>query len=180
MEIIADRDRKLFEVFVRENEGSLMAYIRTFTRDRVLAEDLFQETMLTGWRRFDDFDTSQPLSPWLRGIAKNLIRNSWRKYSSDKLVFGEAASRMAESALAAIDEQPGDTWYEKLSALTDCVSLLPPKARALVRSTYTEGRSVKEIAVEYGLTAVAIRKRLQRIRDQLADCIGQRLGEPLR
>ena len=53
-----DRDRKIFEVFVRENEGALMAYIRTFTRDAQIAEDLFQETMLIAWRKFDEFDST--------------------------------------------------------------------------------------------------------------------------
>ncbi len=70
-----DRDRKIFEVFVRENEGALIAYIRTFTRDAQIAEDLFQETMLIAWRKFDEFDSRGSLSAWLRGIAKNLIRD---------------------------------------------------------------------------------------------------------
>ena len=58
-----DRDRKIFEVFVRENEGSLMAYIRTFTRDAQIAEDLFQETMLIAWRKFEEFDSRQAVTP---------------------------------------------------------------------------------------------------------------------
>ena len=48
-------------VFVRENEA-LMAYIHPFTRDAQIAEDLFQETMLIAWRKFDEFDSRQSLS----------------------------------------------------------------------------------------------------------------------
>jgi DNA-directed RNA polymerase specialized sigma24 family protein len=42
---------KLFEILVRENADMLIAYIRSTARDDALADDIFQETMLTAWRR---------------------------------------------------------------------------------------------------------------------------------
>ena len=105
-----DRDRKIFEVFVRENEGALIAYIRTFTRDAQIAEDLFQETMLIAWRKFDEFDSRGSLSVWLRGIAKNLIRNTWRKQSNDRLVFDESIANVAQNTIEAVEMQGSDTW----------------------------------------------------------------------
>ena len=94
-----------------------MAYIRTFTRDAQIAEDLFQETMLIAWRKFDEFDSRQSLSAWLRGIAKNLIRNAWRKQSNDKLVFDESTEHFARNTIHAVEMQGSDTWLERLSAI---------------------------------------------------------------
>ena len=172
-----DRDRKIFEVFVRENEGALMAYIRTFTRDAQIAEDLFQETMLIAWRKFDEFDSHQSLSAWLRGIAKNLIRNAWRKQSNDLLVFDESTECVAQNTTEAVEMQGSDTWLERLSALSDCISRLPARSRELVTARYADKQTADELALTVGIRADAVRKRLQRIREQLADCIERHLGE---
>lgn len=171
---MSDRNRKLFEVFVRENGGSLIAYLRVFVRDAGLAEDLFQETLLTAWRRFDEFDSTQPLAPWLRGIARNLVRNAWRKQANDRLIFDEATAELAENALASIDDLEADTWKERLAELAKCVSLLPPRSQSLVRASYVDGERADVIAGRLGLAQATIRKRLQRIREQLALCVQER------
>lgn len=154
-----------------------MAYIRTFIRDAQIAEDLFQEAMLTAWRKFDEYDSGESLSAWLRGIAKNLIRNAWRKQSNDRLVFDESTANLAQSTFEAIESQGGDTWLERLSALSHCISRLPLRSRELVTARYSDKRTADELALSVGISAEAVRKRLQRIREQLADCIEQRLGE---
>lgn len=180
MNQLHDRDRKMFEVFVRENEGALMAYIRTFTRDAQIAEDLFQETMLIAWRKFDEFDTRGSLSAWLRGIAKNLIRNAWRKQSNDRLVFDESTANVAQNTIEAVEMQGSDTWLERLSVLSDCISWLPVRSKELITARYTDKRTTDELALSVGISAEAVRKRLQRIREQLADCIERKLEEATR
>ena len=132
----------MFEVFVRENEGALMAYIRTFIRDAQFAEDLFQETMLIAWRKFD-----------------------------------ESTAHVAQNAIEAVEMQGGDTWLERLSALSDCISRLPARSRELVTARYADKRTADELALSVGISAEAVRKRLQRIREQLAGCIERLLGE---
>ena len=154
-----------------------MAYIRTFTRDAQIAEDLFQETMLIAWRKFDQFDSRESLSAWLRGIAKNLIRNAWRKQSNDRLVFDESTEYVVQNTIEAVDMQGGDTWLERLSALSDCISRLPARSRELVTAHYADKQTADELALSVGIRPDAVRKRLQRIREQLADCIERYLGE---
>jgi RNA polymerase sigma-70 factor (ECF subfamily) len=174
---MTQRVRKLFELFVRENEGALIAYIRTMIRDSSAAEDIFQETLLTAWKKFDEFDSSRPLTPWLRGIALNLIRNAWRRQASEKLIFDDQAIQFAEAGIAAVEKADGDTWYDRLAVLRDCLSLLSPNSRQLVDDCYQRKQSSNEIAERTGMAAATIRKQLQRIREQLAGCIQKRLGE---
>ena len=154
-----------------------MAYIRTFTRDAQIAEDLFQETMLIAWRKFDEFDSRQSLSAWLRGIAKNLIRNAWRKQSNNKLVFDESTEHFARNTIHAVEMQGNDTWLERLSALSDCISSLPARSRELLLARYADKRTAEQLAVSAGIKTETVRKRLQRIREQLANCIERKLGE---
>ncbi len=64
---------------MREYDQMLMAYIRCLIRDPGLVEDVFQETLITAWRRFEDFDSTRTLGACLRGIALNTARNAMRK-----------------------------------------------------------------------------------------------------
>jgi len=81
--------KKLFEILIRENADMLMTMIRAITHDQTLADDIFQETMLTAWRRLDDYDQSLPFGPWLRGIARRLILAHRSRSARGMLYCGE-------------------------------------------------------------------------------------------
>ena len=108
-----DQSRKLFEVLVRQNEASLITYLRTMVRDPGLADDLFQETLITAWKRFDHYDQSLPLTPWLRGIALNLARNAGRRRQRECLIFGDTVNAAVEDTIQSFEELDGDDWSEK-------------------------------------------------------------------
>ena len=101
------RATRVFEMLVRQNEGMLITYIRALVPDAGLADDIFQDTMITAWKRFDDYDQSRPLGPWLRGIAANLIRNAGRKKAADRLVFSESIQEFIETAVGRVGKAAG-------------------------------------------------------------------------
>lgn len=176
---MADRSRKLFETLVRQNEAAVMTCLRMMVRDPGLADDLFQETFITAWNRFDQFDQSRPLGPWLRGIAINLARNAARKKRRERQVieFGEPMRVAVEDTLALLDDADE---LSRREALADCIGRLPTPARDLVRQRYEENKNASVIASLSQSNASRIRKRLQRIRSTLADCVSQKLAEPAR
>jgi RNA polymerase sigma-70 factor (ECF subfamily) len=174
-----DRESRLFEVFVRENEGPLVTYIRSLVRDPGLADDLFQETLITAWRRFDDFDTSRPLAPWLRGIAFNLVRNAKRKRAADFLFTGEQVAVFIEQAVAQVADVNADSWSDRLVHLRDCLGSLTDRSRSLIQFRYAQQQTAIQIAEHSGDSASGVRKQLQRIRDSLWECVQQRLREAL-
>lgn len=73
------RERKAFEILVRENARMLTTYLRSLVHDEAAVDDLFQETMVVAWRRLDECDLSRPFSPWLRGIASRFVMAHYRK-----------------------------------------------------------------------------------------------------
>lgn len=92
-------------------------------------------------------------------------------------MFDESTECVAQNTIEAVEMQGSDTWLERLSALSDCISRLPARSRELVTARYADKRTADELALSVGVSAEAVRKRLQRIREQLADCIERRLGE---
>lgn len=171
------RATRVFEMLVRQNEAMLMTYIRAVIFDSSQADDIFQDTMITAWKRFDDYDQSRPLGPWLRGIAANLVRNAGRKRATDRLVFSESMQAFVENAVGVLERQPGDEWNDRVSELKHCLDALPGDARHLIRARYHDGLNAAQIANELDVSAPSVRKRLQRIRDLLLKCLQQRVPE---
>ena len=97
---------EVFEVLMRQNAGHLMAFIRAMVRNESLAEDVFQETLLVAWRRFESFDRARPFGPWLRGIAHLTALAMFRKGKREVVVDSkvvEALEVRAEGLGTSLD-----------------------------------------------------------------------------
>ena len=163
--------RAVFEILVRENEAMLMTYLRAVVRNESAAEDLFQETMLTAWRKLGEFDRSRPFGPWLRGISARLVMAYYRKAKHDFILGTNQVLEYLSRRIDHISNRPGDTWAEKIEALIHCIEALPAHYRRPIRLRYFENRSASEIADMSKASLEAVKKRLQRARSQLLDCL---------
>lgn len=165
------RDREVFAVLVREHAEMLLTYIRATIRDPGTVDDIFQDTMLVAWRRFDDYDRSRPLAAWLRGIARKLILAHYSNRSHEPLYSSEAMLNLIDERMAHIDGQKGDTWKDRVAALETCMEHLPEALRRSIELFYRNDCKTEEIAERMETTREAVKKRLQRARRLLADCL---------
>jgi RNA polymerase sigma-70 factor len=168
--------KSLFEILVRENATMLRVYLRSAVRDWAAGEDLFQETVLTAWQTLDRFDRTRPFGPWLRGIAAKLVLAHYRRQPNRMVLCDETMLEELDNRMAALHEQSGDTFDEKLACLRQCMETLPELLRETIRQRYVLLLSRQEMAERLGVTDEAVKKRLQRARTQLLDCVLQRLS----
>jgi len=165
------RDREVFSVLVREHTDMLLTYIRSTIRDAATVEDIFQETMLVAWRRFDDYDQSRPLACWLRGIARKLILAYYSRRQRHPTCPSASLLEAIEERMTQIDSQRGDTWSDKVAALRQCLDLLPEPWHRSIKLFYENGCKTEVIAEQTNTTREAAKKRLQRARSLLAECL---------
>jgi RNA polymerase sigma-70 factor len=163
--------KAVFEILVRENQAMLMTYLRAVVKDGALIDDLFQETMLIAWQKLDEYDHSRPLGPWLRGIAAKLIMAHFRKAKSDIVVFDDETLEYLSQQVQYISERSGDTWDEKIAALTHCIEALSDHHRQAIKLRYFEQTPPSKIAATAKTSVETIKKRLQRARAELLDCL---------
>jgi RNA polymerase sigma-70 factor (ECF subfamily) len=168
--------RQVFEILVRENADMLAAYLRSVVRDPAAADDLFQEAMLTAWRKLDEFDRARPFGPWLRGIAAKLVLAQRRKAAAGVVFCDEATLEQIDRRLHRLSAEKGDTWEEKLEGLRSCVEQLPEPYREAVRLRYREGLSPAGLAERLQISWEAQKKRLQRARALLLECLERKLA----
>ncbi len=168
--------KDLFEILAREHAAMLTVYLRAAVHDAVLVDDLFQETMLTAWRTLERFDRSRPFGPWLRGIAAKLILAHRRKSGRHVVLFDAKALEHLETRHESLERLSGDTLDEKLETLRECLRLLPPRYREAVELRYREGMQGRGLAGRLEISIEALKKRLQRGRARLLDCLSRKLA----
>lgn len=168
--------RSVFEILIRENTDMLVAYLRSGVRDSHAVDDLYQETVLTAWRRLDDYDREKPIGPWLRGIAGKLMLAFYRRTARSAQPLNAASLEWLNDRFAAIHARSGDTFHDKLDALRECVAALPQTYQQPIRLRYTEQLSLPEIASMLSLAGEALKKRMSRGKARLAACLESKLG----
>ncbi|MEO1617514.1 MAG: sigma-70 family RNA polymerase sigma factor [Planctomycetota bacterium] len=165
----------LFEILIRENTDMLFAYIRSGVRDQHAVEDLYQETVLTAWKRLDTFDRERPIGPWLRGIAGKTMLAYYRKTSRAAQPIDEESLQWLSDRFEAIGSLQGDTFYDKLAALRECIESLPETYQRPITLRYTDQRCLGEIESILSLAKETLKKRLARGKARLASCLESKL-----
>lgn len=172
-----DRHHKAFTVLVREHTSMLLTYLRAAVQDPGTVDDLFQETMVTAWRRFDDYDEERPFAAWLRGIARRLVLAHLRARANAPRGAEEELLEALEARMGRLDLVEADAWQTKVASIDRCLERLPAPMREAIDLHYREALGTAEIARRADSTVEAVKKRLQRARALLARCLGD--GGPL-
>ena len=168
----------IFEILVREHELALKAFVRSCIHEHEGADDVVQEVFAAAWRCLEDYDESRPFAGWLRGIARNKILEFYRDRAT-RLHHVSVISPEQIDAIAVELERlipgRGDAMGETLAALNDCLAHLPARQLHLIHSVYREKQTCRAIAARLEETIEGVKKRLQRARAQLRDCITGKL-----
>ncbi len=162
----------VFEVLIREHEFALTAFVRASGLDAASADDVIQETIIAAWQDLAAYDRRLPFAGWLRGIAHHKILDHYRSAA------GRRTRPLEPYQLDAISTEfsrlipgRGDSVNDTFAALHDCLSALAPDDHDIVRRAYHTQQTCNQIAAALDRTIEAVKKRLQRARAQLRDCI---------
>lgn len=155
-----------------QDQSRLYGYVVTLLPNRSDAEEVFQETALILWEKWQDFDETREFVPWACGIAHNVARNFLRKQGNRRVYLDEEFLRRVT---AAREERQG-TLDERRGALADCMAQLPAKQRDLLERCYSDQQTARDVAEQLGMTDNALYLRLRRIRRILYDCVTRRMS----
>lgn len=159
---------QLLEAYGRELQA--VAYL--ILRDRLEAEDIVIETLLTAFERGGSIRDERALRAWLLRVATNHALG--RRRRTARLVRLEVTPDAAGPRDLASDSSTRVT-------LLDGIDALPVQMRAAVVLRYYADLSVDEVATALGKSPNTIKAQLQtaldRLRAHLADPAAGTLGE---
>jgi len=165
------RDMTDFEAaFDRCSPGLYRFIVVRIGGDAHLANDMMQSLWIKASRQGNAVPAGE-VEFWLRAIARNLVREHWRKTArrpdhapiADPALAGELAERLICADMPAEIVERRETKDQLLLAITG----LPAADQALIIGHYFDGRSHAELADELGAGERAIEGRLYRARQAL-------------
>ena len=160
------------ERFVR-SQDRIYAYVVTLLPNRTDAEEVFQQTSLVLWKKWQQFDPRRDFVAWACGIAHHEVRNFLRKHK-DRGRVSLSEDVLAEVARVRLEMH--DVLEARRHALRHCLGLLEQGHRELLERCYAGKDSIKAIAESLGQPPNAVYMTLKRLRRALFDCINRTLA----
>ncbi len=148
-----DGDQAAYESFLLETSGLLRAFLArrmNSARDRV--EDVLQETLLTVHRARHSFLPGRPVGPWLYAICEHRMAEFYRRHRRIEAV--EKATDLPD----VIGTDGSESEGEGIGALVwEALMKLPYTQRVIIERLKLHGLSVKEVAMQSGMSESAVK-----------------------
>ena len=139
-----DAEAKLNQLY-RENSAFVLSYVTRLLKDRHLAEDVVQETMLRAWRHCGEFTSEKgSVRGWLLRVAHNIAMDKVRM-------------RRSRPTEVAEDTAPEGTFEDHADAVItalhvrNMLSQLSPGHRDVLEQVYLNGCTAREAAERLGI-----------------------------
>ena len=171
-------DSQAFESLVRRYQDLVFKFAFKLSRNREMAEELYQDTFVNVFRKLNQFDGKSKFSTWLYRIVANnyLMKNRKSKLSRASVSidapegFTDNPGRDDEGhivqTLPAWRSTPldGVLQHEMRATLDRAIAKLPTDYRMVFLLRDVEERSAEETAKILKLSVPAVKSRLHRAR----------------
>ncbi|HAM38812.1 MAG: hypothetical protein A2474_06620 [Elusimicrobia bacterium RIFOXYC2_FULL_34_12] len=168
-----------FEKLIKQHEQKIYNLLLKMTNNRVFAEDLFQETFLTVWKKIKSFKGNSEFSTWLYRIAVNTVLMKHRKKTINSVSFDTPIL----TSTGEIKRDFGDDWSKNPLAtlenkelkeeLNKAIKSLPDKYRTVLVLRDIEYMSNEEVRKILKISIPSVKSRLHRARLFLRDRISK-------
>lgn len=147
---VAQGDREAFSQLYRKYQPRLVSYCAHLLRDDVAqAADIVDDALFDVWRSADRFEGKSKPSTWIYSITRNKLI-SWLRKSSEITLDDDALMlAMVDPAATPEEAQIEDDIKSQLLRL---MNQLTDEHREVLKLTYFEDKSVKEVADILGIS----------------------------
>lgn len=155
------------EAIFREYSAYVFRTALFLTKSATLAEDITQDTFLQVYRKYQSYDPTRPLAPWLYRIAVNITRNTLRQQKWVSLVKPLPACDKRDEIEEQVvrSELERELWHE--------VNQLTLKNREIIVLHYYLGFKLTEISGILGIPLGTCKSRL----NSALTSLGKRIRE---
>jgi RNA polymerase sigma-70 factor (ECF subfamily) len=159
------RDPDLLNRLIEQYQHRLLRYLVYLTRNRELAEDLFQETWIRVLERGHQYDGKHEFSTWLYALARNLTIDYLRKknpVSLDGLMeqdeyYGSLEPRDVRPLVFEVLAQ-----RQQLERISEALIAIPAEYREAIVLRFQDELTLEEIAAVTGARLGTVKSRLYR------------------
>ena len=159
------RDPDLLNRLIEQYQHRLLRYLVYLTRNRELAEDLFQETWIRVLERGHQYDGKHEFSTWLYALARNLTIDYLRKRNPVSL-DGLMEQDEYYDSLEPRDARPLALEFlaqrQQLERISEALIAIPAEYREAIVLRFQDELALEEIAAVTGARLGTVKSRLYR------------------
>lgn len=152
-------ERLRFEALCLPFRTDLLRFVYWLCRDRALAEDVVQESLLRAWRSFDSLADQQAVRSWLLTIARRELARTFERRRLETVDIDTLAEPAAEAV--AVNDPHEVLEMRRAILQLDLIHREPLVLQVLF------GYSTNEIAEQLQISVPAVLTRLFRARETL-------------
>ena len=187
VEAVRGGDREAYRTLVVRHQDKLLGVLIQLTGDRLLAEELAQETFVKAYTRLDGFRGESRFSTWLIQIGIHTVRDHRRwshRRGRDRVISLDEVRGERARAMEVPDRRPVSDPARILEGregeelVRQAVADLPPEHREVLVLKHFEGWSYDRIAELTGDTVGSLKVRAHRARRLLRERMSELGWEP--
>ena len=160
---------------VRELGPMLRTYLgaQLFHQDEV--EDIAQEVFVTAYRKLPNFDRSQDLGAWIRGIARNRLMKHYDAIRRRETALDRFRRDAVDLIYSDLERSASETTELRLQTLLNCIQELPDRMRTVVRG-WLNGDRASSIAEELKTSVANVYQIQHRALEALRTSVEEKLN----
>jgi RNA polymerase sigma-70 factor (ECF subfamily) len=166
----SDKTRVFLENFLKA-ESRVYAYIRSQIVHKSDAEDVVQETAVTLWEKFDEFQPDTNFLAWAYQIARFKVQHYYKKRTRQHRLFSDAFVELLAKRMEGMEDELADLE----TYLATCMERLPVADCEVVKSCYASDATIAKVSEQIGRPVGTIKNVLKRSRRALFECISRSL-----
>jgi RNA polymerase sigma-70 factor (ECF subfamily) len=154
------------------HKSQLFRFVFALVHSMPDAEDVFQQTAITMWDKFQEFQPGSDFYAWACSIAKFKALDHFKAKGRQRLYFSDEL--VAE--IAQRNSWQPELQQAKLRALAGCREKLSESDQKLLAACYGGGGNIRDAAEQIGRPVGSVYDSLSRIRRALFACIQRTLA----
>ena len=152
----------------------IYSYIVTLIPAWNEADDVFQETSATLWRKFDQFTPGTSFRRWALSVTSYEVMQyrHLRKKQGRVMPMGDAFQEVIDRTLV----DGADRLDDFLVALEQCMVGLDEPQRVMLRRRHEPGVTIQEMADDQGCSVWSLYRQLNKLYQTLYHCVKRRVA----
>jgi RNA polymerase sigma-70 factor (ECF subfamily) len=169
----ADDTAERFAALFQQHGRAIYGHIQSLVPYSSDADDVFQETSIILWQKFDQYRPDTDFRAWANRIAYyNVLKLRERKVRSPRLFSSQLLDLISDETIVM-----SDTLDARTDALLSCRDKLNRRDRDLLERFHREKATANDVARHVGRNSRYVYRAIQRIHGMLFDCIKQALSK---
>jgi RNA polymerase sigma-70 factor (family 1) len=157
--LLKNGDEQAFDQLFRKFYPGLCFFARRIIPVHGIAEEIVQDTLFKVWQRRADFDDYSSLKAFLYISTKNACRDSLDK---EQRKLDRDHNWFLKNAGIEADVEDNIIYTEVLIEISRALDKLPEQCRKIMKMSYEQGMSGKEIAAAMQLTVSTVNNQKAR------------------